>query len=257
MFFHKNHVQPVTSRRELERNPIPDSESLVVELDLADGDMAPADLYDLTIEGSAIIVPEDLVSEIELDDVLQFTLAHPMHGWSVCTPAKVVRKAPQGPHQTLIGLKFINTGNLYSQLDNAMGRYFNRRKFNRVHPDKGKTLQVKIANGSTQYTGKIYDVSTEGLGITLPQAEGSELHPDMPLSIAFVLPNTEKLIQGEVSVRNRRMMNDQAFVGVLFGDDFKQYAECITDYVNMRRLEAVEFEDGFEDPSSGGDEEAA
>ncbi len=257
MFFHKKHVQPVSCRRELKRNPIPDSESLVVELDLPSGDMAPADLYDLTIEGSAIIVPEDLVTEIEVDDVVQFTLAHPMHGWSVCTPAKVVRKAPQGPHQSLVGLQFINTGSLYSQLDNAMGRYFNRRKLNRVHPDKGKVIQVKVSDGATQYTGKIYDVSNEGLGFTLPKEDGAKLHPDMPLSVAFLLPNSEELIQGEISVRQRRKMHDLAFVGALFGEQFKRFADTITDYVSMRRLEAVNFEDGFEDPNDSDDEEAA
>ncbi|MDF1836619.1 MAG: PilZ domain-containing protein [Planctomycetota bacterium] len=257
MFFHKKHVQPASCRRELERNPIPDSESLVVELDLPTGDMAPADLYDLTIEGSAVIVPEDLVADLLEDDVLQFTLAHPMHGWSVCTPAKVVRKAPQGPNQSLVGLQFINTGSLYSQLDNAMGLYFTRRKLNRVHPDKDKVIPVKISDGATQYTGTIYDLSTEGMGFTLPKEDGLKLHPDMPLSVAFVLPNSEDLIQGEISVRQRRKMQDLAFVGALFGEQFERFADSITDYVSMRRLEAIDFEEGFEDPNSGGDDEEA
>ncbi|MFT4647436.1 MAG: c-di-GMP-binding flagellar brake protein YcgR [Glaciecola sp.] len=256
MFFHKKHVQPVTCRRELERNPIPDSESLVVELDLPSGEMAPADLYDLTIDGSAIIVPEDSVAELNDDDVVQFTLAHPIHGWSVCTPAKVVRIAPQGPHQTLIGLRFINTGSLYSQLDNAMGRYFNRRKISRVHPDKGKTIQVQISDGATQFTGKIYDLSTDGVGITLPQKDGCKLHPDMPLSIAFMLPNSDELVQGEVSIRQRRLMRDLSFVGTLFGDGFQQFADTIEEYVSIRNLEAMEFENGFDEPGPD-DEEAA
>lgn len=257
MFFHKKCVQPITCRRELERNPIPDSETLVVELDLPDGDMAPADLYDLTIEGSAVIVPEDLAFDVNEEDVVQFTLAHPMHGWSVCTPAKVVRSVPQGPGQTLIALQFINTGNLYSQLDNAMGRYFTRRRNIRVHPDKGKTIEIKVADGSTQFTGKIYDLSTEGIGITLSHEEGQQLHPDMPLSVAFVLPNSDQLIQGEISVRQRRMMGELAFVGALFSEQFGEYSDIIVDYVRMRKLEDIAFEDSFEDPGSGGDEEAA
>ncbi|MCP5020279.1 MAG: PilZ domain-containing protein [bacterium] len=257
MFFHKKCVQPITCRRELKRNAIPDSETLVVELDLSNGDMAPADLYDLTIEGSAVIAPEDLVAEINEGDVLQFTLAHPMHGWSVCTPAKVIRSVPQGPGQTLIALQFINTGNLYSQLDNAMGRYFSRRRNNRVHPDKGKVIDVKVADGSTQFTGKIYDISTEGIGITLSQEEGRQLHPDMPLSAAFMLPNSDQLIQGEISVRQRRMMGDMAFVGALFSEQFCGYSDIFVDYVKMRKLENLAFEDSFEEPGSGDDEEAA
>ncbi len=259
MFFHKKCVQPITCRRELDRNLIPDSETLVVELDLPDGDMAPADLYDLTIEGSAVIVPEDLVMELEEQDVVQFTLAHPMHGWSVCTPAKVVRKVPQGPGQTMVGLQFINTGNLYSQLDNAMGRYFSRRRNNRVHPDEGKAIEIKVADGSTEYTGKIYDLSPEGIGLILDHDDGQKLHPDMPLSIAFMLPNSSDLIQGEISVRQRRIMGDKAFVGALFSEQFAEHSDTVVDYVRMRKLEGVEFEDSFEEPGTGGDddEEAA
>ncbi|MCA9000819.1 MAG: PilZ domain-containing protein [Planctomycetes bacterium] len=257
MFFHKKHVPPVTCRRELERNPIPDSETLVVELDLPTGDMAPADLYDLTIDGSAVIAPEDLVADLSEDDVIQFTLAHPMHGWSVCTPAKVIRKAPQGPHQTLIGVQFINTGSLYSQLDNAMGRYFNRRKNNRVQPDQNRAIEVKISDGASQFCGKLYDLSPEGVGLTLSAKDGAQLHPDMPLSIAFVLPGSGELVQGEVSVRQRRMMRDLAFVGTLFGEEFEPYMDHLTEYVDARRQEAVDFENGFEEPGSSSDEEAA
>jgi c-di-GMP-binding flagellar brake protein YcgR len=146
---------------------------------------------------------------------------------------------------------------LYSQLDNAMGRYFNRRRLGRVHPDTGKTIEVKISDGAGQFTGKLYDLSTEGVGITLPQHEGSQLHPDMPLSIAFVLPNSKKLIQGEVSIRQRRVMHDQAFVGTLFGEEFQRFEGPITEYVHQRQLEAIDFENGFEDPASSDDEAAA
>ncbi|MCB9911066.1 MAG: PilZ domain-containing protein, partial [Planctomycetes bacterium] len=189
--------------------------------------------------------------------VVEFTLAHPMHGWSVRTPARIVRKVPQGPGMCLLGLQFINTGNLYAQLDDAMGRYFNRRRLGRVHPDENQTIDVHVSHGSNQILGRIYDLSSSGMGVAVPYVHGLELKPGMPLNIRFRLPNTSKTLTGEVVIRQRRMMGEYAFLGVILGEDFDSSQQVIEGYIETRRQEAEEFEHAFDEDSSEGLENAA
>ncbi len=247
MFFHKKRVQKVTCRREQERAQMPDADSLVVEIDLPEGMTAPAELYDLTIEGGGVLVPVDLIGDLCTEDVVQFTLAHPMHGWSVQTPARVVRVVPQGPNHCLLGVQFINTGNLYAQLDDAMGRYFNRRKLGRVHPDENQTIDVHIAKGPNQLLGRIYDISMTGMGLAVPYVQGLELHPDMDLHVKFRLPNSTKTMDGNVRVRQRRMMGEYAFVGVVLGEEFDSSRHLIQDFIENRKSDSQDFEAGFEE----------
>ena len=247
MFFHKKRVQKVTCRRGQERSQLPEAESLVVEIDLPDGSTIPADLYDLSIDGSGVLVPADFVEQVQADDVLNFQLAHPIHGWAVKTPVQVVRIVPQGEHTMLLGMQFINTGNLYAQLDDAMGRYFNRRKLSRVHPDENQTIDVHISIGSNNILGRIYDISREGMGIAVPYVQAIDLHPDMEMNIKFRLPNMKKTVNGRVTIRQRRVIGEYGFVGMLLGDEFNSFRPKIEEFIEERRKAALEFEAGFEE----------
>ncbi|MEZ5976023.1 MAG: PilZ domain-containing protein [Planctomycetota bacterium] len=247
MFFHKKRVAKFTCRREQERAALPDADSLVVELDLPDGMTVPAELYDLTIEGSGVLVPEEFVMGLVTDDVLQFTLAHPINGWTVQTPARVVRNVPHSHGSHMLGMQFINTGNLYAQLDDAMGRYFNRRRLGRVHPDENQTIDVHISHGSDQILGRIYDISEQGIGIAVPFVQGLSLAPGDELQVKFRLPNSTKPVQGVITVQQRRMLGEYGFVGAKLDDQFDKSRPVILDFIAQRRLASEEFEHSFDD----------
>ena len=259
MFFHKKRVQKVTCRRGQERAQLPEAEMLVVEIDLPDGSTIPADLYDLSIDGSGVLVPEDFVQSVQPDDVLQFQLSHPMHGWSVRTPVKVVRVLPHGEHQRLLGMQFINTGNLYAQLDDAMGRYFNRRKLSRVHPDENQTIDVHLQLGANNILARIYDISREGLGVAVPYVQAIDLEPGKEMEIKFRLPNMKKTISGPVCVQQRRVIGEYGFVGMILNEKFDTYRGKIEEFIEDRKRAALEFEAGFADDESADEslEEAA
>lgn len=247
MFFHKKRVQKVTCRRGQERAQLPEAEMLVVEIDLPDGSTIPADLYDLSIDGSGVLVPADFIEGLQTEDVLQFQLSHPMHGWSVRTPVQVIRILPHGHHQCLLGMQFINTGNLYAQLDDAMGRYFNRRKLGRVHPDENQTIDVHIKVGSDNILARIYDISREGLGVAVPYVQAIDLVPDMEIEIKFRLPNMKKSISGTVSIQQRRVIGEYGFVGMILNEQFDPYRAKIEEFIEDRKRAALEFEAGFVD----------
>jgi hypothetical protein len=207
------------------------------------GENVPGCLRDLNIDGSGILVPRVLIPKLKKGDQVLFTVQHHEHGWLVQTPAEVVRCAPQDSHEMLLGLRFVNSGNLYSQLDDAMGQYFNRREKSRVTPSVFETLDVHIAVGATKILGSIYDLSPDGMGIGMPYVQGLELKPGADLKIRFKLPGSRKAMTGKVQVRQRHVLGGVAYLGILFGPDFHVHATCIAEFIAKRKCKQADLPD--------------
>lgn len=230
---------------------------LIVELGLPGGETVPGSLLDLTIDGAGILMPRVLVPHLVEGHSVLFSVEHSSHEWLVQTQAQVVRLFPQGPHEVLVGLCFENSGNLYAQLDDAMGRYFNRRKDGRVLAPESDSLAVHISNGATKCLGRIYDLSHEGVGLALPYMQGLELQPGGDLGVRFKLPGSRKEMAGMVQVRQRHVLGGVAYVGAILGPDFEPHKNRIAKFIARCQLDAAKFLwiDGDEAPD--GDCEAA
>ena len=83
MFFNKKRAQEPPSRRGVARPQLPTHHPLIVELGLPSGEIVPGSLLDLTIDGSGVLIPRVLVSNLAEGDCVQFSVQHLEHGWRV------------------------------------------------------------------------------------------------------------------------------------------------------------------------------
>ncbi|MBL4771415.1 MAG: PilZ domain-containing protein [Planctomycetes bacterium] len=260
MFFKRKRNRPTKNRRNKERQATPELTDLIIEICLPSGDTIPGHLQDLTIEGSGVLIPRVLIPDLKVRDRVLLSMAHPHEEWQVQTPATVRTFVPQDPHEILLGLQFENFGNLYAQLDDSMGLYFNRRSEGRTKPSEQHPIEVQISNGATKSLGKIHDLSAEGMCIALPHVQAFQVKPGTQLKIAFQLPSTRKVLRGCVQVQQLSLRGGFAYLGATLGREFDVNQAEIAAYLVQRHIEDSSFLEDLEDsdaPTPNDDQEAA
>ena len=252
MFFHRKRVQSFQESRVRDRLVLPDAEELVVEMDLEDGQtpVIPGDLHDMHVNGGSVTIPIDLAEKLSPGIIVQLTVAHPGHAWTVTTPACVMHTYPEGAGQTRVGFAFMNMGNLYAQLDNAMVRYFNRRRGTRFFTALDKSFQATCIHKSQSITGRVHDLSRTGMAFVVDKPMVSGLTDGSNMSVSFYLPESDQEISGAGRVVSARDLGEHTFFGVDFDVDdaegFGAHQEIISKYVLERRHLTEDYERALE-----------
>lgn len=252
MFFHRKRVQSFKQSRVRDRLLLPDAEELVVEMDLDDGHtpVIPGDLHDMHVNGGSVTIPLDLAGELTPGVIVQLTVAHPVHGWTVSTPACVMHTYPEGTGQTRIGFAFMNMGNLYAQLDNAVVRYFNRRRGTRFFTALDQSFDAQCTYAGESISGRIHDLSRVGMSLIVDKQSTGSLAEECDLAIRFSLPDSKEEISGEGRIVSARDLGDHTFYGIDFDvdaeDGFRAYQELISKYVLERRHLTDDYEQALE-----------
>ena len=170
----------------------------------------------LSIHGAGVMIPFEADPGLQIGDVVELILRGPSGGWTVQTPIRICQSSQQGPRDILIGCEFINLGNLYSQLENALGVYFNRREHVRVQPELSRKIIAQVRANARRIRSPIYDLSLSGLGIALHGYQRDWVQVGQEVDVSFNLPGVKKELQGPAHIRHFDPLTSNLLVGVEF-----------------------------------------
>jgi len=207
-----------------------------------------AHVVDLTVQGVGVCVPFKRDPGLRVDEVLEIMIHGPGKAWEVRTPVRVVRI--DVGDDVRIGLRFVNLGSLYGQLDNALGTYFNRRARPRAQPEPDRPFPVYLSHNGHRVRADVHDISTSGIGVFLGRVSAGPLRPGERVEVRFFLPGSKVEMVGSAYVRHRTALARIDMVGLEFdlheAGGFVDFLAGIESYVEQRnRATAVWLSGGW------------
>lgn len=176
------------------------ADAIGVKLICGNGATVPAALLDLSAGGCAVEFSIDMSSELVLDDVRELVFSS-LNRSSIRAWGQVRSLPTEGaPHR--YGLMFLETGQLFEQLDQTFYKYFNRRRFRRAKPALGETFRAELAFGNTALAVDVRDISLGGAGIIVPKDVADMLTVDMPVALRVFVPKTDHAVSHYGIVRH-------------------------------------------------------
>jgi hypothetical protein len=231
------------------RSELGSNHSLEITLEPPDRSLIPAELVNLTVRGAGVRVPAETATGLEGDDVLEVCISSKRDRWTIKTPA-VVRQVNEERGHLSCGIEFINLGNLYSQMEDALGRYFNRRAHLRVHPHFDRPDSVTLSSMGNKMMGTVYDLTTHGLGIVLSHVEAAPLKLETEARVSLQLGRKKAVLDGPTVIRHRRKLSMGELVGVEFDleheSGFGQHQKLLGEYCAKREREMAAWDSSFE-----------
>ena len=195
---------------------MPEARDLVVHLTLQGQQPFQVELHDMNIQGAELILPFHLAPLGGIGESLSVGVMHPKDGWKVHTMGTVRAVNKHGDAQVLLEVHFIRLGDLYAQLDDALGRYFNRRTATRVKPDLDTQIHVKLSFGPHRLRGQAQDLSGTGLGVAVPLAQAAAFKSGERVNVTLHLPDSDMEIEGPGVVRHGHRNGPDIILGVEF-----------------------------------------
>lgn len=139
------------------------------------------------------------------------------------------------------GFQFADPGILAAQLDPSLWPYFNQRAAFRVQPDPASLIEVTLEWEGGSAVGRLSDLSTGGMGLTLDPE--TDLPREAGLSISFAIPGRESPMRFTGVVRNMRPQGEHRCYGIQFVEEvartFRTQQQGIASYVMQRQQEAL------------------
>jgi PilZ domain len=222
-------VKPLDADRVFVRLVVPGSESV------------EAAMIDLAMSGAGLSVPFQVDPCLEPGSLIEIRLEHLDDGWCVDTPARVAHTRQYDDTNVFYGLEFLNSGNLYAQMDDAWAHYFNRRQEPHYGVDLDEPIRARLRQRQHRLEGPVIDVSHTGLSVRVPHQMAStfELGKNTQVVIdAWSLPGEYELC---VTVENRRTVGEWDYLGMsinkMQAEEGAAAREVFREYVEKRRLE--------------------
>ena len=172
-------------------------------------------LVDLCIQGASVRVSRREIPALEENHVIGLRIRHPKEGWEIVTPAMVRLISRTESNAARVGLEFVNPGQLYAQLQDELGRYFNRRTALRVRP-QGDQPELRIKVKGTRISAQVFDVSVVGVGCWVDTVLAAGLQQGDEVSFSLALPGVQKPIEGQGFVARLVPQGRVNFVGLQF-----------------------------------------
>src|SRR5688572_12596209 len=205
------------------------------ELDLGTGQRASGKVVDLTIHGARVRIIGVGAGPLAPEQAVDLTIHGPKNAWHVTTRARVrhLREDREGPLH--VGIAFEDLGFLYSQLENALSVYFNRRSSRRYSTTHEPGFAAKLKLGRSVESARMSDLSSGGACVQLSSFQAGPFVTGSNPELRFLLPGTNKELSGTVTVRHRRREGAIESLGLQFDrtepKGFARNSEAITRYV--------------------------
>lgn len=199
---------------------IPDAEALVAHLSLGDdGPPVAVDLLDMNIQGAGVAMPFHLAPTTASNQFYELAVSHARDGWRVTSFARVTRVEKLDEQRVHVGLQFVNLGDLYAQLDDALGRYFNRRIDLRVAPEEGQSVALRIAYKHHRLRGVAHDVSRTGVGVRMSLVQAATFKTGEQVALTLYLPKSPAPLETPATVRHGYRHQEDVVLGLEFEHD--------------------------------------
>ncbi len=173
-------------------------------------------LDDLCIQGANVRVSREIVPYLHEEQVIAARIEHPREGWSVTSPCMVRSIEETSGFYVKVGLEFINSGDLYSQLDDQLGKYFNRRSKNRVRtgPDQ---FSLRVSRKGVRLQASVHDLSELGIGAWVDHIQAIKLTEGDTLKFHLSHNQGEKrFVQGRLEVARKESHGARDYIGLRF-----------------------------------------
>jgi len=245
MFFLRKKQPP--EQREFYRRVLEEDDSMRVLLERFEHNELEASLLDLTMRGAGVRVPAPEGQAPKVSDVLEVTIQSQRDGWEIRTPGIVRQVKAQKGGAILCGIEFINLGNLYSQMDDTLALYFNRRSRVRVPAEADSPISADLASTGHRLTAVVYDLTTKGIGLLVRHAEATPLRVDAAAIVRLKLPDSKNDMEGRAFIRQHRALHYQDVVGLEFDlrqtEGFAAYQDQIAAFCARRLAERAKWEE--------------
>ncbi|MEL6430097.1 MAG: PilZ domain-containing protein [Planctomycetota bacterium] len=165
------------------------ADAIGVKLVCGNGATVPATLLDLSAGGCAVEFTVDMSVELVLDEVRELIFSSlnrsSIRAWGQ------IRSLPAEGAPNRYGFMFLETGELFEQLDLSFYKFFNRRRFRRAKPALGETFRAELAFSNTVETVEVHDISLGGAGLVVPKDVADMLAVDSPVALRLFVPKTD------------------------------------------------------------------
>ncbi|HPF14072.1 MAG: PilZ domain-containing protein [Planctomycetes bacterium] len=172
-------------------------------------------LDDLCIQGANVRVSRDAVPYLHIDQVIAARIEHIKEGWSVTSPCMVRSIETTARFYVKVGIEFINSGDLYSQLDDQLGKYFNRRENDRIRVGAGN-LGLRLSRKAMRLQASVHDLSEMGIGAWVDHVQAVKLGVGDTLQFRLKSREDNSFVQGRVQVARKESHGARDYVGLVF-----------------------------------------
>ncbi len=185
---------------------------------------------DLSLSGAAVQIRVDQYTAFVSGEKVTLIL-HLEQERSVQVEA-LVRTETQMDGFWQFGFAFVAPSAIRAKLPAGLLRSFNKRAAFRVDPDVPVPVELKNSDRDFQASGRLRDISVDGLGVVVDTVSGQHLAPGLDVSAEFTLPGQEQTLRFEALICNRRTLKQGA---VLIGlrIDRKASADCVVQIRNV------------------------
>ncbi|MCP5020364.1 MAG: hypothetical protein GY930_01185 [bacterium] len=173
-------------------------------------------LDDLCIQGANIRVSREIVPYLHEEQVIAARIEHPREGWSVTSPCMVRSIEETSGFYVRVGVEFVNSGDLYSQLDDHLGKYFNRRTRDRILTDPER-FSLRLSRKGMRVNAIVHDLSELGIGAWVDHVQANQL--ERGDTIKFRLHQKlgeQRFVQGRLVLARKECHGAQDFLGLHF-----------------------------------------
>lgn len=195
---------------------LPEAQDLRVRLQLEGQQPFQVDLHDMNIQGAELVVPFHLAPLGGEGELVELDVTHPKDGWQVRALGHVRRLDKVSDSDVLLEIQFTQLGDLYAQLDDALGRYFNRRSATRVKPELESNVRVKLSYGPHRLRGVAHDLSRTGVGVELPLVQAAVFRSGERVKVTLDVPGIAREFEGPGLVKHGYRNGPDVVLGVEF-----------------------------------------
>lgn len=196
--------------------PEPFARELVLRASINGAAQEPVELFDMDIRGARVIVPFQFAPAELGDEAVSLNVEHESGEWRVEVHAGITQLNHWGDDKVMLELEFTRLGELYAQLDNTLGRYFNRRASDRVTPADNERIGVRLAYGPHRIRGLANDLSSTGLCARAPLVQAAVFHIGERVKAYIDLPGKVEDIEVPGIVKHGYREGEDVHLGIEF-----------------------------------------
>lgn len=227
-------------------------DALGVKIVCANGAAITGVLTDLSAGGAAIAFDQDMSGDLALGEVRELVFCSLTT--SPIRAAAIVRSVPGAVEPRSFGFEFLDETTLFEKLDDAMLRFFNRRRFRRAKPAIGERFRAVMKFDQEEVEADVRDVSMRGVGLAVTDAVAARLAVDESIPIELFVPGTDHVIRVEGTVRHltRKGKGVRAGLSMETGPEEastrsgKRAVAALSDYIQRRLDEIERYNSAFE-----------
>ena len=224
------------TKRASDRKHVRTETALHCEVGGPNANLVMGQVIDLTVQGARLRVKTIEAEGFAPDTCVDLTIHGPQGAWRVKARGRVRHLRNVSGDWTHIGLLFIDVGYLFSQLENALSVYFNRRQKSRIPTLQEVEFWVKLRLGRTIESARVHNISCDGMGIVLGAAQAVPFVKDSVIDLRFTLPGAKKEFACKATVRYHRRAGSEDRLGLEFDHSdegaWSAQADAIDSYID-------------------------